>query len=139
MENITPTLILLWDVRRALEKGLSVTNGIQFYIKRHKKDDLSRFVCAWMSNFQTNKETLSTLHLSPSRRYLLALLEHGLKGQAILESLKSYETELIISCEEEIQSHIAKLPLILMIPLMGFIFPSIMILLIWPALKMFQM
>ena len=70
---------------------------------------------------------------------MLELLQHGLSGQAILESLKAYEAELIMGCEDEIQNHIAKLPLILMIPLMGLIFPSLMILLIIPAVKMLQL
>ena len=60
MENITPTLILLWDVKRALEKGLSVSNGINYFIKREIRHDFSRFVCSWMTHFQTNKESLST-------------------------------------------------------------------------------
>lgn len=139
MENVTPTLILLWDVKRALEKGLSVSNGIQSFVKRDIRHDFAQFVRAWLSHFQTDKESLSTKHLNPTRRHLLSLLEHGLKGQAILDALKSYELELIMSCEDEIQSHIAKLPLILLIPLMGLIFPSLMMLLVFPALKMFQM
>ncbi|MFZ3230186.1 MAG: hypothetical protein WA160_08270 [Pseudobdellovibrio sp.] len=139
MENVTPTLILLWDVKRALEKGFSVSNGIQYFIKRDIYHEFAQFVRIWLAHFQTDKESLNTKHLNPTRRYLLSILEHGLKGQAILESLKAYEIELIMSCEDEIQSHIAKLPLVLLVPLMCFIFPSIMMLLIWPALKMFQM
>lgn len=138
MENVTPTLILLWDVKRALEKGLSVLSGVQTFIKRDLRHDFAHFVRAWLTHFQTNKESLNTMHLNPTRRYLLSILEHGLKGQAILEALKSYESELIMSCDDEIQSHIAKLPLMLLIPLMGLIFPSLMILLVFPALKMFQ-
>lgn len=138
MENVTPTLILLWDVKRALEKGLSVSNGVQFFIKRDLRHDFAAFVRIWLNHFQTDKESISTRHLNPTRRHLLSLLEHGLKGQAILEALKSYEQELIMSCEDEIQTHIAKLPLILLIPLMGLIFPALMILLVVPALKMFQ-
>jgi hypothetical protein len=139
MENVTPTLILLWDVKRSLEKGLSVSNGIGFFIKREIKHDFAHFVRLWANQFQTNKESLSTHHLNPTRRHLLALLEHGIKGQAILDALKSYESELIMSCEDEIQTHIAKLPLLLLVPLMGLIFPSLMILLICPALKMLQL
>lgn len=139
MENITPTLVLLWDVRRSLEKGQSVSQGMRFFIERSLKNEFSYFVQKWLIHFQTEKEMLDSQHLKPSRRHLLSLLEHGLKGQSILEALKSYEVELIMSCEDEIQSHIAKLPLILLIPLMGLIFPSLMMLLIWPALKMFQM
>lgn len=138
MENITPTLILLWDVKRALEKGYSVAFGVQAFVKRDINHDFARFVRLWVAQFQTGKESLGTKQLTPTRRHLLSLIEYGLKGQAILESLKSYEAELMISCDDEIQSHIAKLPMILLIPLMGLIFPSLMLLMVVPALKMFQ-
>jgi len=138
MENITPTLILLWDVKRALEKGHSVSNGIQFFLKREISHPFCFFVRNWFTQLQTGRVELDVQKLNSTRRHLLALLEHGLKGQSILESLKSYELELIMSCEDEIQSHVAKLPLLLLIPLMGLIFPALMMLLVVPALKMFQ-
>ncbi len=139
MENITPTLLLLWDVKRALEKGQSVAQGIRFFIERNIRHDFSYFVKQWFLHFQSSQVMLASGHLQPTRKYLLTLLEHGLSGQGILEALRSYEGEVILGCEDEIQSHIAKLPLILLIPLMGLIFPSLMMLLIWPALKMFQL
>ena len=138
MENVTPTLVLLWDVKRALEKGQSVSVGLRKFTERNLKHEFSSFVNGWQLHLQSQQKPPLTQHLSPTRRHLLALLEHGLAGQSILEALKSYELELILSCDDEIQSHIAKLPLILLIPLMGLIFPSLMMLLIWPALKMFQ-
>lgn len=139
MENITPTLVLLWDVKRSLEKGYSVSNGIKFFIARNLQHEFSRFVADWFQQQQSQNERLNTHHLGASRRHLLALLDLGLGGQSILESLKSYETEVIIGCEDEVQNHIAKLPLLLMIPLMGLIFPALMMLLIMPALKMLQL
>lgn len=139
MENITPTLVLVWDVKRSLEKGQSVAMGIRTFIDRNIRHDFSQFVKKWYLHFQSEKETLNSQHLNSTRRHLLSLLEYGLQGQTILESLKSYEAELIMSCEDEIQNHVAQLPLLLLIPLMGLIFPALMMLLIWPALKMFQL
>ena len=136
MENITPTLVLLWDVKRSLEKGYSVSSGIKFFITRDLQHEFSFFVKKWFQQQQSQNEPLNTQHLTASRRHMLTLLDMGLNGQSILESLKSYESEVIISCEDEVQNHLAKLPLLLMIPLMGLIFPSLMMLLIGPALKM---
>ncbi len=138
MENITPSLLLLWDVKRSLEKGQSVSHGIRNFNDRNLAHEFCFFVKKWFLHYQTEKTALNSLHLNPTRRYLLSLIEYGLAGQSILEALKSYELELIMSCEDEIQSHVAKLPLSLLIPLMGFIFPSLMMLLVWPALKMLQ-
>ncbi len=138
MENITPTLVLVWDVKRSLEKGQSVATGIRIFIERDIHHEFSYFVKKWYLHFQSEKEMMNSQHLNSTRRHLLSLLKYGLQGQTILESLKSYETELILSCEDEIQNHVARLPLLLLLPLMGLIFPALMMLLIWPALKMFQ-
>lgn len=135
MENISPTLILLWDIKRALECGRSVRAGIGFFLERQGSCEFQQqFRCWWMS--QTNPEVIfSTEQLAYSRKYLLEIIEMGLKGQSILEVLRGYESELLISCEAEIQNHISRLPLVLMIPLMGFIFPALMLLLLGPLLK----
>jgi len=149
MEDISPTLIFLWEIKRALEKGLSIHSGIERYIQRNRTAKFAFQVENWWSA-QTNKSnsyanTKSSVlnkdqlrqknDITMTRKYLFEILELGLKGQAILETLKVYEKELIQSCEDEIQSHIARLPLILMIPLMGLIFPALMILLIGPLLS----
>ena len=148
MEDISPTLIFLWEIKRALEKGLSIHSGVERYIQRNRSAKFSTQVEQWWSA-QINKSSGSKNKtegdqenlreqkndLAMTRKYLFEILELGLKGQSILETLKVYEKELIQSCEDEIQSHIARLPLILMIPLMGFIFPALMILLIGPLLS----
>ncbi|OFZ28419.1 MAG: hypothetical protein A2622_04785 [Bdellovibrionales bacterium RIFCSPHIGHO2_01_FULL_40_29] len=139
MENITPTMLLLWDVKRSLEKGFSVSKGIKTFIDRDLAHPFVQEVRKWHILLQTDPETRPALKLAPSKRHLLALLEQGLRGQTILEALLSYEAELLLSCEEEIQRHIAKLPLLLLVPLMGLIFPALMILLIGPLLKMIEL
>lgn len=149
MEDISPTLIFLWEVKRSLEKGHSIHSGIERYIQRNRPDKFSFTVESWWSiqlnitASQLNRQQVfsnenplePTVDLSMTRKYLFDILELGLKGQSILETLKAYEKELIQSCEDEIQSHIARLPIILMIPLMGLIFPALMILLIGPLLS----
>ena len=139
MENVTPTLVLLWDVKRSLEMGTSVSKGIKNFLNRGIRHEFSHFVNKWVSQFQSQEQAISTSHLPATRRHLLALLEQGLKGQSILEPLKSFEAEIILSCEEEVQNHLAKLPLLLMIPLMGLIFPALMVLIVGPTLKMLQL
>lgn len=138
MENITPTLILLWDVKRQLEKGQSITVGIQFFLQRQIDKKFTESVSNWFSLYkQENKITISQ-NLAPARCYLLEILSFGLQGQPILETLKSYEKELINSCEDEIAAHTAKLPILMLIPLMALIFPALMLLLIWPTLQSMQ-
>ena len=149
MEDLSPTLIFLWEIKRALEKGFSIHSGVERYIQRNRSTKFTLQVESWWSG-QTHKPNsypnakpslavkdsqVQKSEVTMTRKYLFEILELGLKGQSILETLKVYEKELILSCEDEIQGHIARLPLILMIPLMGLIFPALMILLIGPLLS----
>ena len=138
MENIAPSLILLWDVKRSLEKGQSLSIGIKNYLARPRRDLFAEQVESWWLSQTNSNIKFDRSKMNPTRKYLLEILEQGLKGQSILENLKGYESELILSCEEEISKHVAKLPLLLMIPLMGFIFPALMMLLIAPLLNTIQ-
>ncbi len=138
MEDLSPTLILIWDIRRSLEKGHSVSSGIKIFLERKLATQFIQEVDQWWLSQNNPLYSFDKNQLNPSRKYLLEILEMGLKGQSILETLKTYEVEMIISCEEEIQSHLAKLPLLLMFPLMGLVFPALMLLLIGPLLKTFQ-
>ena len=138
MENISPALILLWDIKRALEKGQSVSLGMKFFLNRKIDDIFFNQVDQWWLAQNNTLSAFNKSELAPTRKHLLEILEMGLKGQSILEFLKVYEQELILGCEDEIQVHLARLPLILMFPLMGLIFPALMILLIGPLLKTFE-
>lgn len=138
MEDITPTLILLWDVKRAIERGQSIRVGVQNFIERTQKNQFKEQVKLWWLSQTGAQVVFDSSQMSVARKHLLEILEHGLRGLSILETLKSYEQELIFRCEDEIQKHIARLPMILMIPLMGLIFPAMILLLLGPLLKTIQ-
>lgn len=138
MEDISPTLILLWDIKRSLEKGHSISVGMKTFLNRKLKDKFFNQVDEWWLSQNNALFNFDRNNLPTTRKYLLEILEVGLQGQSILETLKAYEIEIIQSCEDEIQNHLSKLPLLLMFPLMGLIFPALMMLLIGPLLKTFQ-
>lgn len=136
MENITPPLVLLWDVRRSLEKGQSVGVGIKSYIARTRINEFQQQINIWWAAQSNSKIVFNRSGMNHRRQFLLEILEAGLKGHAILPNLQSLEDEIILSCEDEIQNHIALLPLLSLLPLMFFVFPAMMILLIWPLMEM---
>ncbi len=138
MENIAPSLILLWEVKRALEKGQSVSVGLKTYLKHAKSDVFRSQVEIWWAAQNNLQISYDKSILGYKRRYLLQVLEAGLKGHGILQALYSLESGLILSCEDEIQNHVARLPLLALIPLMFFIFPAMMLLLVVPLLKLLQ-
>ena len=138
MENIAPPLVLLWDIKRELEKGHSVSSGIKNYLKRPKSDVFQYQIENWWAAQNNSKVVFIKSQLNYKRRYLLDILEAGLCGHGILQSLQSLENELILSCEDEIQNHVSRLPLLSLVPLMFLIFPAMMLILIMPLLKLLQ-
>lgn len=138
MENLSPSLILLWDVRRSVENGRSVGQGVKVFLARELEDAFSGLIESWWkAQGRSNVRWKLEVHGS-HRRMLIELLEAGLRGQSISQPLRSLELEMVQSCEDEIAAHVASLPLLLMFPLLGLIFPSMLVLLLVPILKMLQ-
>ena len=149
MDNISlpSSLILVWDVRRAIEKNLSLQLGLQKFVQRtanirgfqgHFEDNSAdsftkNFVNWWQIRQKTQTSDLN--NFNAQHRAIITLLELGLRGQSIYEPLKALEADLIEMCEADIQEHAAKLPLLLQIPLIFLVFPAICILLLVPTLS----
>jgi hypothetical protein len=141
MENLMPSILLLVsDVRRALEKNLSCQVGIRYFIERDLKDSYSLVVKKWWHTKSSGQISILEVEykqkLGPAQKMLLVILEKGLAGASIYQHLSTFEQDIFELCDEKIQHHIAILPLKLQIPLMGLILPSIMVLIIVPALQM---
>jgi hypothetical protein len=138
MESVAPPLALLLCVKRAIEKGQPVRVGILLYLKRFE-GEFPEFLMRWMAYIQQGKDpqdilgTLTSMH----RRILIQLLERGLRGEAIYPSLIQLESEIIEACQDELGTKLARLPFILLIPLLLFQFPAFLMLLFGPLLQNF--
>lgn len=134
--------MLIWQVRRTIEKNLSLQQGLQnFYqylkqlqvAKGYKHDNFAKsFLHWWQIRQKTQVSELS--HFNAQHRSIITLLENGLRGQSIYEPIKALEADFIEMCDADIQEHTAKLPLLLQIPLIFLVFPAICILLLVPTL-----
>lgn len=137
MENLTPTLILLWDVKRSIQKGQSVRFGAELFVKRGLQHMFYQNFCSWFVarnlNSAANKDGFNYL-----QRQLVDLIDLGLNGESVLSHLNQLEKEVIRNCEEEINEYIATLPLKALVPLVCCLFPSMFLLLLVPLLKMLQ-
>lgn len=138
MEGVAPPLVLLLMVKRALEKGQSVRQGLNFYLKRHD-DELSKVVVLWLGHLQQGQSPRKMVleQKSAHRQVLLELLERGLVGESIYQQLILLESEIIEACQDELNTKLARLPFILLIPLLLFQFPSFLMLLFGPLLQNF--
>lgn len=138
MEGLAPPLELLIAVRRAIEEGQSIKQGISRYIQS-SEDEFSLFVTRWLNQVGQGRDVKDLLQVlsSPYRRALLLTLHRGLMGEPIYPILCLMEQELIEACYEEINQNIAKLPFYLMVPLLLFQFPAFLLLLFGPIIQNF--
>lgn len=138
MEDLSPTLVLIWDVLRAIEGGYSVVHGLQIFLNRglpqHLRTEIQKVMRETPGPFDFRRCRGLTLQ----QMYLLELIQLGNRGESVYEALKSLETELILSCEDEINRHLALLPFKMMLPLLGLIMPALMIVLIAPLIALIQ-
>lgn len=138
MESLSPCLNLLLSVKRSMECGNSIRHGILTYLNADRSD-FSKDVSKWLSfvdqggDVQVVIKKINSLH----RRSLLELLQRGLKGESIHSSLLLLEREVFDACDDEIQRKLAKLPFILLFPLMALQFPAFLAILFGPLLENF--
>lgn len=137
--NLPSSLLLIWELKRTIEKNLSLQQGLQKFSQRltqpknRKQDDFAKnFLQWWQIRQKTQVSELK--NFNAQHRALIVLLENGLRGQSIYEPLKALEADFIEMCDADIQEHAAKLPLLLQIPLIFMVFPAICILLLVPTL-----
>lgn len=137
--NLPSSLLLIWELKRTIEKNLSLQQGLQKFsqrltqLKNFKHDDFAKNFLEWWQIRQ--KTQVSELkNFNAQHRALIVLLENGLRGQSIYEPLKALEADFVEMCDADIQEHAAKLPLLLQIPLIFLVFPAICILLLVPTL-----
>lgn len=135
MENMTPSMRLLQTVRYSMEGGESVRMGLVAYL-RLEPDSLSETVRQWLHLFERGASTDAFLQRleSPARRNLLLLLEKGLLGEPILQNLTVLGDELQEQGFAEIELFLARLPFRMMLPLLFFLFPAFLLLLLGPLL-----
>ncbi|MNL37018.1 hypothetical protein D3C87_1591390 [compost metagenome] len=138
MECVAPPLALLLAVKRSLEKGHPAKHGVLNYLKK-EEGPFPQFVSKWLAHLQQGQATQELLRQEKSihRRVLLQLLERGMRGESIYLPLTQLEDEIIEACQHELSQKLAKLPFLLLIPLLLFQFPAFLLLLFGPLLQNF--
>lgn len=135
MESLNPALNLVMTVRRAIECGESPRTGLVRYFTMNE-GDFPKFCRRWMERHERGVDRQNLLRdlKSPHRRAILLVLERGLKGEPIHALLLETENEIKQACQREIDRHLSLLPFQMMVPLMLFLFPALMILVLSPFL-----
>ena len=138
MESVAPPLSLLLMVKRSLEKGQPAKMGVLHYLKK-EEGPFPQLVSKWLAHLQQGQATHELLRSEESmhRRVLLQLLERGMRGEAIYTPLSQLEDEIIEACNHELAQKLAKLPFLLLIPLLLLQFPAFLMLLFGPLIQNF--
>lgn len=133
MESLNPTLKLIWQVKKAIEKGASVRSGIKNYL-HDESGPWKQVLILWLVKLEqgTNTSELVQNQKSPYRRQLLLILEKGIKGDSILPILAQLEKETQEKVEMDLEEFTLKIPYVLLLPLCLFIFPACLILMLGP-------
>ncbi|HPI39162.1 MAG TPA: hypothetical protein PLJ21_00050 [Pseudobdellovibrionaceae bacterium] len=136
MEGLAPPLKLLLEVKRALEAGETVRNGVSQYLEK-QEDSFSILVQQWLNYNSQNLSTEKLLSKEASiyRVQLLYLLEEGLLGKSIYKKINEFEQEIEAACEREIQDHLDSLHFKVLLPILFFQFPAFLLLLFGPLLN----
>ena len=128
------SLDLVWDIKRSIESGVSVNVSLQSFLRKSADDEFHRKIQIWLQIPKIEKNEYMNSNFNSHQIAILRTIDMGLNGASIYEQLQSLEGEIIEMCESDIQEHVAKLPIIMQIPLLFLVFPAICILLIIPAL-----
>lgn len=136
MEYLTPPILTaLNDICWRIQAGTSVRDAIERYLATHS-DSFSLYIRRW---WVAREQSLGGFpHDSNQNAYHLAVLElldRGLIGQPILDSLFELRTEVRQLCTHRLELHIQNLPIKLLIPLLGLQFPAFLLVLLGPILR----
>ena len=137
VETLAPPLKATMYLRMQLSNGISMRIALKEYCLQ-ETDNFSINVSKWYKN---------RLQGSPScfksksfyQKQLISTIERGLEGEPVLDTMRQLEQEMIAVSSEDIQMHLEKLPLLMLIPLALLQFPGFLMLLVGPIfLQLFE-
>ncbi len=138
MAPLASPLECLLQVRMDMENGASVRKAIHQYLDTHN-NEFRNDLCEWILELDGGVDPFrrrATLSIHrPHRRALLELLRQGLHGEPILKALGDLEMEMIDVCQDQVEVHLRRLPILALVPLMLFQVPAFLLLLFGPILQ----
>jgi len=132
--SLAPPLKAVLEIRLQLENGISVSQAIRTYSQRNIKEPFAKSLGLWLFSKETGKKEEEEIFNNFYRRRLLNLLNSGLRGEPILESLCELEKDLIFASHEDLEQYLQKLPFLSLMPLMLLELPAFFLLLLGPLI-----
>jgi hypothetical protein len=132
---INPLLNSISELRHRLEAGESLRASLPLCLNTNDSgwNNLAR---RWLIAHEhgTPTEKIVSEIKSPFRRIFLEMLAAGLNGAPIFQNLLELEKEVHAACELEIEENLRRLPFLSLLPVLFFMFPAFLLLLLGPVL-----
>jgi hypothetical protein len=136
MDFLAPPAACLAKVRHGLECGLECGSSASEAVRAAigpGGDEFSRQMRRWwLARERGAAISARELFNRPVQRILVETLERGLKGEPIMERLAEIEEEMKLAMIDCVERHLQRLPVLMLLPLTGLVFPSFMLLLLGP-------
>ena len=135
MDFLAPSYQTLLQIRHSLERGISLHETI-CHASRGEKNEFTRLLVRWWTAKERGAvPIIGDIFSPPLQRFFIETLERGLAGEPILSRLSELEEEMRLAMVDTIERHLQRLPVILLLPLTGLVFPSFMLLILGPLLS----
>lgn len=136
MESVNPVLETIWTLRRGLEKNDSLKSILQRYVEKNEHE-WCETLQKWLLARASGRAFTAPSDLGAHRKLILEILDRGFRGEPIYTGLLQLEKEVETACRLDLEEKLLKMPFQAMIPLLLFIFPALLILLLGPFLEQF--
>lgn len=134
MENLTPPVLnAVRTITWLIGSGRSMNEALRTYVQNHGDP-----FAAKVRELQIG---LSAGHLveprwpSPWQRAFWDLAVRGCHGQPVLDPMRGLEDEIERAAQAELDEHISTLPFKVMLPLLLFLFPAYLLVLVGPLMR----
>ncbi len=137
MKNNLPHAIeLILTVKYSVELGQSIREGVRNFLRSTSENKFRELVILWLASYEAGVPTQKMIEKisNTTHRHLIMILERGLAGEPIMNFLIQLEKETYEQSQIEIDKFLLTLPIKALLPLVLFVFPSVMILILGPIL-----
>lgn len=132
MEFLADSYQTLIRFRHQLESGRSLAEIMTELTQKPRQGFETQLTKWWRARMRGSPSPLAASFSVPLHRQFVMAIDRGLKGESILPFLGELDEEMRLSSLDQIEIHLQRLPTLMLLPLMGLIFPSLMLLLMGP-------
>jgi hypothetical protein len=122
----TPVIVLIQHMIFSIKSGSSTAHSLETFKTAHKE--------LWLKLLLSNVE-LNQIPVSSIEYELKFIIERGLKGLPILNSLLEVNKRALLKLHSQIDLHTAKTPFLALIPLFLLQMPSLILIFIFPLIN----